>query len=81
MADYATCSKCSVNRRVFLAGAAASLGACGVLPRWALAAAPPATPTKTRIRLVFSHHREDAQGRQSEQGWPFLGYDLEKTRK
>jgi L-fucose isomerase-like protein len=30
---------------------------------------------------VFSHHRQDAQGKQSEAGWPYLGYDHEKRKK
>jgi L-fucose isomerase-like protein len=30
---------------------------------------------------VFSHHRQDAQGKQSEAGWPYLGYDHEARKK
>ncbi len=47
----------------------------------ALAALPAPAGAKTRIRLVFSHHRDDAKGRQSEAGWPFLGYDCAARKK
>ena len=30
---------------------------------------------------MFSHHRQDAQGKQSEAGWPYLGYDHETRKK
>lgn len=69
-----------VDRRVFLAGLAAAVGASGAWPAWTLSAEPPPAASKARIRLVFSHHREDPQGRQSEQGWPYLGYDLKQAR-
>ena len=71
------CAGC-VNRRSFLTILAGAAGAAGLMPfgtGWALAAPEPAARAKTRIRLVFSHHRNDAQGKQSEAGWPFLGYD------
>jgi hypothetical protein len=48
---------------------------------WAWAASQAPTGAKTRVRLVFSHHREDAQGKQNEAGWPFLGYDCAGQRK
>jgi hypothetical protein len=47
----------------------------------ALGTPPAGNRTKAKIRLVFSHHREDAQGKQSEQGWPYLGYDHGTMRK
>jgi hypothetical protein len=73
-----------VNRRAFLTALAGAAGAAGLMPfgtGWALAAPQPGTGAKTRIRLVFSHHRDDAQGRQSEAGWPFLGYDCAARKK
>ena len=79
----AHCLGC-VNRRAFLTALAGAAGAAGLMPfgtRWALAAPPAPTGAKTRIRLVFSHHRDDAQGRQSEPGWPFLGYDCAGRKK
>jgi len=51
------------------------------LPQLALGAPPAGSQAKARIRLVFSHHRENEQGKQSEQGWPYLGYDLGGMRK
>ena len=71
------CAGC-VNRRAFLSALAGLTGVAGLMPSAtgrALGAPQTATGLKTRIRLVFSHHRVDAQGRQSEAGWPFLGYD------
>jgi len=44
---------------------------------WKLAAPPASGGSRTRIRLVFSHHCVDAAGKQSELGWPYLGYDCE----
>ncbi len=73
-----------VNRRTFLTTLAGAAGAAGLLPCASgslLAASPAPAGVKTRIRLVFSHHRIDAQGRQSEAGWPFLGYDCEGRKK
>jgi len=40
-----------------------------------------AASDKTRIRVVFSHHRVDAQGKQNEPGWPFEGYDCEGRKR
>lgn len=58
------------------------LGLAAVGGRGLIAAAEAAPPSsKTRIRLVFSHHRQDEQGRQSEPGWPYLGYDHETRKK
>jgi hypothetical protein len=80
------CQWC-VNRRTFLAGMAGAMGAAGVAGLGASAAAeaaasPETQPAaKTRIRLVFSHHRDDAQGKQSEAGWPYLGYDCAGRRR
>src|SRR5512142_3292658 len=68
------CRAC-VNRRAFLTTLAGAAGASGLMPLAGgsvLAASAPSPGAKTRIRLVFSHHRDDAQGRQSEAGWPFL---------
>ena len=78
------CSRC-IRRRSFLAGLTglASIGGAALLAlgrERALGEAPP-SKEKTRIRLVFSHHRQDEGGKQSEPGWPFLGYDHEKTKK
>jgi len=64
-----------------LAGAAASGVAWTCLPHLALGAPPSGNRAKARIRLVFSHHHENEQGKQSEQGWPYLGYDHGKMRK
>ena len=36
---------------------------------------------ETRIRLVFSHHHVDSAGKQSEPGWPYLGYDCEGRKR
>ncbi len=75
------CPGVCLHRRGFLAGAAASGMAWSWLPGLALGAPPAPSRAKAKIRLVFSHHREDAAGKQSEQGWPYLGYDLDKARK
>ena len=75
--QHAGCPAC-VDRRAFLTVLAGAAGAAGLMPLgtgWALAAPQKPAGAKTRIRLVFSHHRVDAQGKQSEAGWPFLGYD------
>jgi hypothetical protein len=83
VAQNARCLGC-VNRRAFLTTLAGAAGAAGLMPfgtRRALAATQTATGTKPRIRLVFSHHRDDAQGKQSEAGWPFLGYDCAGRKK
>src|SRR5512135_3688668 len=71
------------NRRAFLTLLGTAAGTAVMTPgtTWALAEPKPATKVKTRIRLVFSHHRDDAQGRQSEAGWPFLGYDCAGRKK
>ena len=77
--DHAACKGC-LNRRMFLGGIAGMAGAAGMAGMghgWAIAAPPPASAGKPRIRLIFSHHRVDAQGKQSEPGWPYLGYDCE----
>ncbi len=43
---------------------------------------PAAVPApRPKVRLVFSHHRQDARGKQSEAGWPYLGYDHEARKK
>jgi len=82
----AECKGC-LNRRVFLAGMAGAAGAAGAAGLGALGggsilAAPQAASTaKTKVRLVFSHHRIDAQGKQSEPGWPYLGYDCEGAKR
>ena len=76
------CSGC-FNRRRFL-GFLAGVAGAGVLPPgtgWASAEPQSVTGAKTRIRLVFSHHRDDAAGKQSEAGWPFLGYDCAERKK
>lgn len=74
------CSRACLSRRSFLVGGAASAAVWNWLPQWAFAAPGAEGQTKTRIRLVFSHHREDDQGKQSEAGWPYLGYDQGKAR-
>ncbi len=77
-------------RRTFLAGlaggAAAAMSSARSTKEEPGSAPEAATPTqetveKTTIRLVFSHHRQDASGRQSEPGWPFLGYDHEAAKR
>jgi hypothetical protein len=40
-----------------------------------------AAPQKPKVRVVFSHHRQNERGRQSEPGWPNLGYDQEGRKK
>jgi L-fucose isomerase-like protein len=81
MSSQRGCSGACVNRRGFLAGAAVSGAALAWMPQCIWGASPAADRAKARIRLVFSHHHEDKQGKQSEQGWPYLGYDHEKKRK
>ena len=81
MPNNRKCPSVCLNRRGFLAGAAASGVAWSWLPGLALGAPPAAGEAKAKIRLVFSHHRENAEGKQSEQGWPYLGYDQDKARK
>jgi hypothetical protein len=86
----------SWSRRSFLAAGAWAAGIGGAIssasagegagegPAGAAGAfAGPPTPGagKTRIRLVFSHHRQDEKGKQSEPGWPYLGYDHEATKR
>jgi hypothetical protein len=81
--DHENCGWC-VNRRAFLAGVAGTVGAVKLvaLGEDALPVAPVPPPAeKTRIRLVFSHHHDDAQGKQAEAGWPYLGYDCAGRRK
>jgi hypothetical protein len=70
-----------MSRRGFLSGAAALAGLWTLGGRVVLAEPPRTTAAKTRIRLVFSHHRQDAQGKQSEPGWPYLGYDQENRKQ
>lgn len=81
MSDSSTKNTSGVTRRAFIAGAAA-LGGAG-LAGGAVTAAEWTGPAaaKTRIRLVFSHHRQDAQGKQSEPGWPYLGYDQDGRKR
>ncbi len=82
-AVHAACNGC-LNRRIFLAGMAGMTGAAGMAALGGgltLAAPPAAGGSKTRIRLVFSHHRVDAAGKQSEPGWPYLGYDCEGRKR
>jgi hypothetical protein len=74
------CDRC-VSRRSFLSGAAGVAGLLTLADRLLLADTPSATTGKTRIRLVFSHHRVDAEGKQNEPGWPYLGYDEEGRKK
>ncbi|MCY2989534.1 MAG: twin-arginine translocation signal domain-containing protein [Planctomycetota bacterium] len=72
------CGACPISRRRFLAGCAScAAGALTAVASGVPAAEPAPRP---KVRLVFSHHRQDAQGKQSEAGWPYLGYDHE-TRK
>jgi hypothetical protein len=81
-AEHAACAGC-LNRRSFLAGVAGMAGAAGMAAMgggWTIAA-PPRSAGKTRIRLVFSHHRIDEHGKQSEPGWPYLGYDCEGRKR
>jgi len=75
------CRGACLSRRGFLAGAAASGAAWTCLSHVAMGDPPSSSRAKARIRLVFSHHRENEQGKQSEQGWPYLGYDQGKMRK
>ena len=62
------CGACPISWRRFLAGCASC--AAGALT--AVASGVPAAERAPRpkVRLVFSHHRQDAQGKQSEAGWP-----------
>jgi hypothetical protein len=55
-----------VSRRSFLTALAGATGAAGLMPLgtgWAWAAPQAVVGAKTRVRLVFSHHRDDAQGK------------------
>ncbi len=70
-----------VSRRAFLSGTAGIAGAWMLGGRIALAESASPNTGKTRIRLVFSHHRQDEQGKQSEPGWPYLGYDQDGRKK
>jgi len=74
MSQRHICDRC-MNRRAFLAGAAGVAGALTVGDRFVWAEQAARDTGKTRIRLVFSHHRQDDKGKQSEPGWPYLGYD------
>ena len=82
--DGSSCGLC-LDRREFLASCATC--AAGMAGAWALGAksllAAEAVDggVKPKIRLVFSHHRQDEQGKQSEPGWPYLGYDHEGRKK
>jgi hypothetical protein len=74
---------CELSRRGFLSGCAACAAGLTGLSALDVSSANDQAPypsEKAKVRLVFSHHREDAQGKQSEQGWPYLGYDLAKIR-
>jgi hypothetical protein len=65
-----------VRRRAFLAGLGGGVASWLLAQRGSVAAeAPPsaAGTAKPRIRVVFSHHRVDAAGKQREPGWPYLG--------
>jgi hypothetical protein len=73
------CTLC-LNRRDFLTGVA-GLAGVWTLGNGRVFAAPPASGPKARIRVVFSHHRQNEQGKQSEPGWPYLGYDHESRKK
>jgi len=64
-----------------MAGAAGAAGLGALGGGWILAAPQAASSAKTKVRLVFSHHRVDAQGKQSEPGWPYLGYDCEAAKR
>lgn len=70
-----------MSRRGFLSGTAALAGLWTLGGRVILAEPPKTTAARTRVRLVFSHHRQDAQGKQSEPGWPHLGYDQEARKR
>jgi hypothetical protein len=72
------CGCCTLSRRRFLAGCASCAASALTVVASRVPAAEPAP--RPKVRLVFSHHRQDAQGKQSEAGWPYLGYDHE-TRK
>ena len=73
------CGCCTLSRRRFLAGCAScAAGALTVVAPRVPAAEPASRP---KVRLVFSHHRQDAQGKQSEAGWPYLGYDHEARKR
>jgi len=69
---------CPLNRRQFLVGCAAGMAG---LAGQRLRGGEPEVPQKPKVRLVFSHHRQNAQGRQDEAGWPNLGYDHEGRKK
>ncbi len=70
-----------LNRRIFLAGMAGAAGLAALGGGLTLAAPPASGGSKTRIRLVFSHHHVDAAGKQSAPGWPYLGYDCEGRKR
>ena len=72
------CDSCPLNRRQFLAGCAAGIAGLATLE---LGGATATVPQKPKVRLVFSHHRQDAAGKQSEPGWPYLGYDQEGRKQ
>jgi hypothetical protein len=81
MAIDPTTGNWCVSRRAFLSGTAAMAGLWTLGGRVVPAESAPVQTAKTRIRLVFSHHRQDEQGKQSEPGWPYLGYDQEGRKK
>jgi L-fucose isomerase-like protein len=72
------CGSCPLNRRQFLAGCAAGVGGLATLK---LEGAAAAVTQKPKIRVVFSHHRQNEDGKQSEAGWPYLGYDHEGRKQ
>jgi hypothetical protein len=73
------CGCCTLSRRRFLAGCASCAASALTVVASRVPAAEPAP--RPKVRLVFSHHRQDAQGKQSEAGWPYLGYDHETRKK
>ncbi len=72
------CHSCALNRRQFFADCALGLAGLATLK---LEGATAPVPDKPKVRLVFSHHRQDEAGKQSEPGWPYLGYDQEGRKQ
>jgi len=72
------CGTCPLNRRRFLVGCAAGIAGFATLK---LEGAAAVVTQKPKVRVVFSHHRQNEEGKQSEPGWPYLGYDHEGRKQ
>ncbi|MCL4195217.1 MAG: hypothetical protein KJZ87_26000, partial [Thermoguttaceae bacterium] len=69
------CACCSMNRRGFLAGCAACVGAMVIPNTGSLAIA--AGPAKKRVRVLYSLHA----GVQPGPDWPNVGFDFNPVMK